>query len=131
MLKAFKKHNCTAMIGSPAFLEKMAQYALRHNVDLPLKYTGMGGAPVFRATLRTVSSVTPGKKAAVLYGSTEAEPISLIFAQEKMALEAAASSQPGGRNGGLCVGRPVFKGTVKVIKILEGVCVCVEGVVSG
>ena len=41
------------------------------------------------------------------------EPISCIFAKEKMELEA---SQPDG----LCVGPPVFKGSAKVIKILSG-----------
>ena len=94
-------------------MEKVASYALKHNITLPTKYTGMGGAPVFRGALRTISSVTPDKKTAVVYGSTEAEPISAIYAQEKMKLEA---SQPDG----LCVGRPVFKGSVKVIKILKG-----------
>ncbi len=73
----------------------------------------MGGAPVFRGCLRTVSSTTPDKKTVVLYGSTEAEPISMIFAKEKMEAEASLPD-------GLCVGKPVFKGSVKVIQILSG-----------
>ena len=80
-----------------------------------MKYTGLGGAPVFRGALRTILSVTPEKRCAVLYGSTEAEPISAIYATEKLELE---SSQPDG----LCVGRPVLKGSTKVIKILKGTC---------
>ena len=100
-------------MGSPAFVEKIASYAVKNNIMLPVKYTGLGGAPVFRGTLRTILSVTPDKNTAVVYGSTEAEPISSIFAREKVELEA---SQPDG----LCVGRPTFKGSVKVIKILKG-----------
>ena len=46
----------------------------------------------------------------LLYGSTEAEPISTVSAEEKMELE-------GTQCVGHCVGRPVFKGSVKVIKI--------------
>lgn len=80
---------------------------------LPVKYTALGGAPVFRDTLRKIVSVTPEKRTLVMYGSTEAEPISVIFAEEKMKLELSGPD-------GLCVGKPVFRGTVKVIRILEG-----------
>ena len=114
MINAFKKYSCTALTGSPAFVEKVASYAHKNGLTLPLKYTAMGGAPVFRGSLRTIAGVTPEKRTAVVYGSTEAEPISMILAAEKMELEA---SQPDG----LCVGEPVFKGTVKVIHILEGI----------
>ena len=72
---------------------------------------------MFRGTLRTVSSATPNRKTVVIYGSTEAEPISMIFAAEKMELEVS-------RPDGLCVGQPVFKGTVKVIQILSGIFTC-------
>ena len=114
IIKFAKKYNASGLLGSPAFVEKVASYAVKHNLTLPVKYTGLGGAPVFRGVLRTVLSVTPEKKCAVLYGSTEAEPISAIYATEKLEVE---SSQPDG----LCVGRPVFKGSVKVIKILKGI----------
>ena len=119
MIKAFKKYSCTALMGSPAFVEKVAVYALKNNTILPLKYTGVGGAPVYRRTLRTISSVTPDRKTLVIYGSTEAEPISMIFAEEKMELE---SFQPDG----LCVGKPVFKGSVKVVHIHKGLTVCLS-----
>ena len=101
------------MTGSPAFVERLAVHALKENITIPVRYTAVGGAPVFRGTLRTVSSATPDRKTVVIYGSTEAEPISMIFASEKMELEA---SSPDGH----CVGRPVFKGSVKVIQIIPG-----------
>lgn len=111
-LKTLKKHSCTALTGSPAFVEKLATHAAKTNTSLPVKYVALGGAPVFRGVLRTIVGVTPERKVMVLYGSTEAEPISMISAVEKMKLE---SSFPDG----LCVGKPVFKGSVKVIKIQE------------
>ena len=86
-------------------------------MTLPVAYTGVGGAPVYRGMLRTISSATPERKTVVIYGSTEVEPVSMIFAGEKMELEA---SQPDG----LCVGKPVFKGSVKIIKILSGERTC-------
>lgn len=112
-IKMLKKYECTALVGSPAFVEKLASHAQKNSAMLPVKYVGVGGAPVFRAALRTISGSTPDRKAAVLYGSTEAEPISMIFADEKLKLEMAGPD-------GLCVGKPVFKGSVKIIKILEG-----------
>ena len=113
IVKHLKRFNATGVIGSPAFIEKLATYALKNNTTLPVKFAGVGGAPVFRGTFRTIAAATPNKKAFVVYGSTEAEPVSEIFAAEKMELE---SCQPDGH----CVGKPVFKGSVKIIKILNG-----------
>ncbi len=48
-----------------------------------------------------------------MYGSTEAEPVSMISGHEKVPLETEEAV-------GHCVGQPVFKGSVKVIKILDG-----------
>ncbi len=93
-------------------MEKICTYASKNNITLPLKYSSVGGAPVYRGTLRIIANVTPNRNAYVVYGSTEAEPISIISAEEKMELEV---DQPDG----LCVGKPVFKETVKVIQLLD------------
>ena len=71
---------------------------------------------MYRSRTRAVSAVTPGRKMCLLYGCTEAEPISFIFAAEKMELEASCPR-------GHCVGRPVFDGTARVVKIGGGGCV--------
>ena len=102
-----------AMTASPAFVEKLAVYAQKHDITFPSQYVGLGGAPVFKNVLQTVCSVLPTNKTAVVYGSTEAEPISVIFANEKMELESSVQE-------GMCVGKPVFEGSVKVIQIMEG-----------
>ena len=112
MIKTMKTYNCTVFGGSPAFVHKMARYAVKHNITLPIKLALMGGAPVFRAMFRTIVSIVPDKKAIVVYGSTEAEPVSLIFAEEKLKLEAE-------KPDGLCVGRPVYDDSAIVTKILN------------
>lgn len=112
LLQTLKTHKATAITGSPAFVDKMVAQAEKAKTLLPVLYTCAGGAPIYRSKVRATSAVTPGKKFCVLYGCTEAEPISFIFAEEKMALEA---SRPRGH----CVGKPVFDGTARVIKILE------------
>ena len=111
--KIMSNHNATGFLGSPAFAEKLAVHAQKNKTTIPLQYIAMGGAPVYKKTLRTVSSVTPNKKTVVVYGSTEAEPICAIYSEEKMELER-------GDQEGLCVGKPVFSDTVKVIQVLDG-----------
>ena len=67
-----------------------------------------------RSDVRMIASTVKEKKLAIIYGSTEAEPISIIPAKEKMALEES-------RPDGLCVGKPVMEGTVKIISASDGV----------
>ena len=113
VIKTLKKYNCNVIMGSPAFTEKLALYVQRNNLTLPVEYVVAGGAPVYKSTLRTLAGVTSNQSTYVLYGSTEAEPISTITAEEKMKLEV-------GGHVGHCVGKPIFEGTVKIIKIVEG-----------
>ena len=120
----------------------------------------MGGAPVYKGLMRTVTSATPEKRfgfatccmpprpsqlplyhdcvkqlanrfvgdvcltgrvccrpvsrALVIYGSTEAEPIAMVFAAEKLRAEATGLE-------GMCVGLPVFPGSVKIVRPLRDV----------
>lgn len=113
VIQLFKKHNTTVLTGSPAFALRLAQYAINNHILLPIKYVGVGGAPVYHRTFRIIASATPNRMAGVVYGSTEAEPMTLLMADEKLELEA---SQPDG----LCVGRAVLGAGLKVIKICDG-----------
>ena len=113
VLEELKKYGATSLGGSPAFAHKLACHVSELRTNLPLSTCNLGGAPVYRGILRTIVSVTPGKKVLVVYGSTEAEPVSAIFAEEKMELEA-------GKPDGHCVGRAVFDGSARVIGILSG-----------
>jgi acyl-CoA synthetase (AMP-forming)/AMP-acid ligase II len=112
ILDDIKKYGVTFIGGSPAFTYKLACHAAKLGISLPVKATSVGGAPVYRGMLRTIASVTPEKKAMLLYGSTEVEPVSVIFADEKLQLEA-------GKPDGHCVGRPVFEDSARVISILS------------
>ena len=112
IFRTLKKLQVTAIIGSPAFVSKVAQYAANNNTMMPVLFSGAGGAPVFKKTFQTIAATTKERRAALVYGSTEAEPISLIFAEEKSQVEKDDSI-------GLCVGKPVFEDSVKVIKLLS------------
>jgi acyl-CoA synthetase (AMP-forming)/AMP-acid ligase II len=68
-IKRFKPNRCVA---SPAFLQRFP----KNTGSLKKIYTG--GAPVFPRGLRQIEQAFPEAEITVLYGSTEAEPISHI-----------------------------------------------------
>ena len=103
--------------GSPAFLERFVRCCLAEGIPCPISYGSIGGAPVYS---RTADLLRREMGLSILYGSTEAEPISTVFADEKVAKEAAASEEPTTRAGGHCVGRPCVTGSVAVIKDIKG-----------
>ena len=92
------REGVTTSSGSPAFYERLATWCERTGETLPLRALFTGGAPVLPPLARRLRNVVQGK-AHVVYGSTEAEPIAGITADEMAALDGTAD--------GVCVGRPV------------------------
>lgn len=105
--------------GSPAFFDRIVKAGLR----LPLRDLFVGGAPVLPPQARRLQDGTDGQ-VHVVYGSTEAEPISGLSVPEL--LEA--------RGEGLCVGRPVPDVSVRLEPVddtVGEVLVAGEHVLSG
>ena len=48
VIDALLKYNISILAGSPAFIYRIAQYAVKENIMLPVKITSAGGAPVYR-----------------------------------------------------------------------------------
>ena len=92
------REGVTTSSGSPAFYERLAAWCERTGETLPLRALFTGGAPVLPPLARRLQAVVRGT-AHVVYGSTEAEPIAGITADEMVALDGVAD--------GVCVGRPV------------------------
>jgi olefin beta-lactone synthetase len=90
----------TTTSGSPAFYDRLLAWGEARNERLPVRALFTGGAPVLPPLARRLRDGVAGA-AHVLYGSTEAEPISGIEAGELLRSDAG----DGGR-GGVCVGRP-------------------------
>jgi acyl-CoA synthetase (AMP-forming)/AMP-acid ligase II len=112
----------TTASGSPAFFERLADWCRGTGRRLPLRALFTGGAPVLPPLARRLRDTVAGS-AHVVYGSTEAEPVSGIEVGEML----AAMEEGGGPPEGLCVGRPVPQVAVRLIRPCDGPVVLQEG----
>lgn len=98
------RHKITRSTGSPAFYTRLAEYCEQSGGTLdPLNRIYTGGAPVFHDLLARLDALMPRGGPVIVYGSTEAEPISHV-AYDEIRPDDVAAMQEG---KGLLVGRPV------------------------
>jgi olefin beta-lactone synthetase len=105
------REGVTTSSGSPAFYERLAAWCERTGDTLPLRALFTGGAPVLPPLAKRLQAVVRGT-AHVVYGSTEAEPIAGITANEMVALHGVAD--------GVCVGRPVRDIQLRLVRPHDG-----------
>lgn len=75
-----------SMTVSPAVLSQILDYADKHNIELnSLKTIHVGGGPVFPSMLPTTNKLPA--KVYIVYGSSEAEPISMISWEEMLSFK--------------------------------------------
>ena len=121
VLEQIERHRVTRTVGSPALYARLlegaraAGGAVSDTGETPLGtlrklYTG--GAPVFPPLLRQLQSALPQERVIVVYGSTEAEPISHLDWAE--ADPADLSAMFAGK--GLLVGRPVRQIDLRILR---------------
>lgn len=104
------QYKADMLIGSPFFIQQLAAYVSARNMEMP--YPGKvvtGGAPVFPREARQYIKAFPQARIKIVYGSTEAEPISSIEASGLFRFEAASFTE------GLNVGRPAPVAEVLII----------------
>ena len=82
IISQMEKCSVTSSLGSPAFYEILAGFILKNNITLNIKNIYLGGAPVFPVLARKLKKAFPKTTIEIIYGSTEAEPISGILAEE-------------------------------------------------
>jgi acyl-CoA synthetase (AMP-forming)/AMP-acid ligase II len=69
-------HKATFVAGSPAIWERVADYCLDHNIQLPtIKYLVMFGAPVSLEIHRKFEKILPNGTTYTPYGATECLPV--------------------------------------------------------
>jgi olefin beta-lactone synthetase len=98
-------------ISSPFFVKKLAEWRiLNPSGTSPLRKIFTGGAPVFPHEAAIFCRAFPDANIQIVFGSTEAEPISEIAAHTLAASDCAR---------GLCVGFPAKSTAVKILTILD------------
>lgn len=103
------------IVASPYFMKRLAEEIKSNPRPLPhLRAIFTGGAPVFQKEALLFTEVFPDKHIQIVYGSTEAEPISSIEAKYVAENHITYSSDVG-----LCVGIPYLATQVKILKITD------------
>ncbi len=83
ILRQIDRHHVTRLTASPAFFERLLEHARLHTLTIPrLRKLHTGGAPVFPRLLEALRALAPHADVTAVYGSTEAEPIAHLGANE-------------------------------------------------
>jgi acyl-CoA synthetase (AMP-forming)/AMP-acid ligase II len=107
------RRGVTRLTASPAFFERLVAHGRARGRTLPtLRKIYTGGAAVFPRLLEALRELAPNASAVALYGSTEAEPIAHIAAEEMNAEDLVAMQ--AGR--GLLAGAPVAEVRLRVLR---------------
>ena len=105
-----RQHGVTRMSGAPAYMGRLMAHLEETGERLDgVRRLAIGGGPVPVSLCRRVRRVMPHAGALVIYGSTEAEPISSVNIAELI-------DAPG---EGYLVGRPARVATVAIVALPE------------
>jgi acyl-CoA synthetase (AMP-forming)/AMP-acid ligase II len=108
------KHQVNRITASPIFIKLLSEHVLSQSISLPqVKQVFTGGAPVFPNEAELYARAFDKATVEIVYGSTEAEPISSIKSSELLSSKAELFSK------GLPVGKPDRVAEVKIIEISE------------
>lgn len=109
-----QKQGVNTLIASPFFVTQIAQHQLGERAERSLVYKIFtGGAPVFPHEARLFQKAFPDASIQIVYGSTEAEPISSITGDE------LADSEANRLTKGLPVGKPEDTVQVRILPIAD------------
>lgn len=116
LLRQMLARGVTTATASPPFFDRLTEAIATSGVRPPLRRILTGGAPVSDAQLRRWRAVLPEVEIQVVYGSTEAEPVAHLAAEERLgATNADRPLAPG-----YCAGTPSARVHYKIVRIEEG-----------
>ena len=107
ILAHLERHRVTRLLVPPAICAALS----RQPLPARLTYIFTGGGPVFPAVLRALMHVAPQAHLVAVYGSTEAEPIAHLHAQDIAQDDWRAMAGAGG----LLAGAPVAAVRLRII----------------
>jgi acyl-CoA synthetase (AMP-forming)/AMP-acid ligase II len=98
----------TRLSGAPAYLDRLVDHMERSGRRAPtVRLVAVGGAPVPRPLCARIRKVFPDATCTVVYGSTEAEPMTQVSMDEILAAE----------DPGFLVGRPARSATLHLVNL--------------
>jgi acyl-CoA synthetase (AMP-forming)/AMP-acid ligase II len=110
-VRQIREWNVVRLCSPPFFVERIADFLAGRGEQLPtVENLALGGAPVSRKLSKKIHKVFPAARAFIVYGSTEAEPIS--------SHEISGRREAPGK--GHLVGKAVKGVEVEVVKIPPG-----------
>lgn len=115
IIEAIRNQGCTFTFGSPALWNRVTAYCIENGVRFPsLRQVVMAGAPVPpKIHERFQSILGEHGETHTPYGATESLPVCDMTGREVLA-ETATQTR---RGHGICIGRPVPRMTVEIIRI--------------
>lgn len=112
-------YKINSVIASPFFIKQLASAVINSKVEFAgLKKIFTGGAPVFPSEAKMYEEAFPKTEIEIVYGSTEAEPISSISTKELIKENATSK--------GLYVGKPDKNIDVRIINLQSGIITCTD-----
>jgi len=121
ILQTIQSKKVNRICASPHFLIELALYAKRSGISMnQISKVFTGGGPVSIENAKQLLGVFRNANIQIIYGSTEAEPISSIDAFD-------LAKNSGNEDNGICVGAIFQFTTVKIIKISQAPCILSEG----
>lgn len=118
LIRQIQQQSVSRITASPFLVRKIATYSIQYELQLPtLQKIFTGGGAVFPTEANQYLNAFPQSEITILYGSTEAEPISSISARELASREEELDK-------GLLVGLPFHKCRVRIIPISSQAITC-------
>lgn len=114
IIEQLKTNGVNRITASPFFIKEISKHVIQNKITLPqLKKIFTGGAPVFPSEGAIYHQAFPNALTQIVYGSTEAEPISAIDVKELIQHENSILEK------GLNVGKTDKSASVKIIRIVD------------
>ena len=83
IINQIKKNNVNRITSSPSFIHTLTQFTIDNKIELNnIEKIFTGGGPVFPEEVNLFEKAFPNSDSKIVYGSTEAEPISSLSARE-------------------------------------------------
>ncbi|TAF99722.1 MAG: hypothetical protein EAZ44_10025 [Cytophagia bacterium] len=114
ILAQMSVYKINSLIASPFFIKKIAEYVIDNQIGTSqIKKVFTGGAPIFTQEAQLYLKAFPKAIIQIVYGSTEAEPISSILAQDI----STNQSENIYTTQGLSVGKIDINANVKILSL--------------